>query len=99
MFFHDPASNSTLQEEIRSEEPNWSSLENEDIHLCKKIALGNETINRPDPTIDHPESGTRKCSLPNNDQSPKNEAVFDSSHTPTDNSEQQDKDSPSHSTV
>ncbi|CAL2255571.1 unnamed protein product [Prunus armeniaca] len=99
MFFHDLASNSTLQEDIRSEEPNWSSLENEDIHLCKKIALGHERIDCPDPTINCPESGTRECSLPNNDQSPNPcEAIFDSSHTPTDNSEQQDKYSPSHST-
>ncbi|CAL9022112.1 unnamed protein product, partial [Prunus brigantina] len=67
----------------------------EDIHLCTKIALGQETI-----TIDHPESGMCECPLPNNDQSPTPcEAVFDSSHTPTDNSEQQDEDPPSHSTL
>ncbi|CAL8134140.1 unnamed protein product [Prunus armeniaca] len=90
MFFYDPASNSTLQGEIPSEELNWSSLENEDIHLCTKIALGQETI-----TIDHPESGTCECPLPNNDQSPTPcKAVFDSSHTLTDNSEQQDEDPP-----
>ncbi|CAL9016092.1 unnamed protein product, partial [Prunus brigantina] len=29
LFFHDPSSNSTLQGEIRSEEQNWSNLENE----------------------------------------------------------------------
>ncbi|CAL8150806.1 unnamed protein product [Prunus armeniaca] len=76
--------------EIPSEELNWSSLKNEDSHLCKKIALAQETI-----TIDRPESGTCECSLPNNDRSPNPcEAVCDSSHTPTDNSEQQDKDPP-----
>ena len=90
MFFYDPASNSTLQGEIPSEELNWSSLEREDIHLCTKIALGQETI-----TIDHPESGTCECSLPNNDRSPNPcEDVFNSSHTLTDNSEQQDEDPP-----
>ncbi|BBG94371.1 ABC-2 type transporter family protein [Prunus dulcis] len=90
MFFYDPASNSTLQGEIPSEELNWSSLEHEDIHLCTKIALGQETI-----TIDRPESGTCECSLPNNDRSPNPcEDVFDSSHTLTDNSEQQDEDPP-----
>ncbi|BBH06529.1 ABC-2 type transporter family protein [Prunus dulcis] len=76
--------------EIPSEELNWSSLEHEDIHLCTKIALGQETI-----TIDRPESGTCECSLPNNDRSPNPcEDVFDSSHTLTDNSEQQDEDPP-----
>ncbi|BBH02937.1 hypothetical protein Prudu_013658 [Prunus dulcis] len=90
MFFYDPASNSTLQGEILSEELNRSNLENEDVHLCTKIALGQETI-----TIDHPESGTCQCSLPNNDRSPNPcESVFDSSHTPADNSEQQDEDPP-----
>ncbi|CAL8083793.1 unnamed protein product [Prunus armeniaca] len=34
LFFHDPSSNSTLQGEIRSEEQNWSNLENEEILLC-----------------------------------------------------------------
>ncbi|BBH05273.1 ABC-2 type transporter family protein [Prunus dulcis] len=64
-------------------------LGNEDIHLCTKIALGQETI-----TIDRPESGTCECSLPNNDRSPNPcEDVFDSSHTLTDNSEQ-DEDPP-----
>ncbi|CAL8151472.1 unnamed protein product [Prunus armeniaca] len=33
LFFHDPSSNSTLQEEIRNEEQNWSNLENEEILL------------------------------------------------------------------
>ncbi|CAL2264875.1 unnamed protein product [Prunus armeniaca] len=33
LFFHDPSSNSTLQGEIRSEEQNWSKLENEEILL------------------------------------------------------------------
>ncbi|CAL2260607.1 unnamed protein product [Prunus armeniaca] len=90
MFFYNPTSNSTLQGEIRSEELNWSSMENEDIHLCTKITLGQETI-----TIDCPESGTCECSLPNNDRSPNPcEAIFDSSHIPIDNLEQQDKDPP-----
>ncbi|CAL2259462.1 unnamed protein product [Prunus armeniaca] len=53
-----------------------------------KIALSQETI-----TINDPESSTCECSLPNNDRSPNPyEAVFDSSHTPIDNSEQQDED-------
>ncbi|CAL9006051.1 unnamed protein product [Prunus brigantina] len=65
MLFYDPTSNSTLQEEIHSEELNWSSLENEDIHLCTKIALSQETI-----TIDRPKSSTCECFLPNNDRSP-----------------------------
>ena len=100
MFFHDPASNSTLQGEIQSEKPNWSTLENEDIHLCTKIALGQETIDHPDPTIDCAESGMQEWSLPNNDRLPNPcEEVFDLSHTPTDNSEQQDEEPPSHSTV
>ncbi|KAI5352266.1 hypothetical protein L3X38_005157 [Prunus dulcis] len=33
LFFHDPSSNSTLQGEIRSEEQNWSNLENKEILL------------------------------------------------------------------
>ncbi|CAL8157664.1 unnamed protein product [Prunus armeniaca] len=95
MFFYDPTSNSTIQGEIRSEELNWSSMENEDIHLCMKITLGQETI-----TIDCPESSTCECSLPTNDRSPNPcEAIFDSSHIPIDNSEKQDKDPPSHSIV
>ncbi|KAI5312061.1 hypothetical protein L3X38_041234 [Prunus dulcis] len=44
LFFYDPSSNSTLQGEIRSEEQNWSNLENKEILLCAKL-------------IDHPESG------------------------------------------
>ncbi|CAL2225265.1 unnamed protein product [Prunus armeniaca] len=43
MFFHDPASNSTLHREIQSEKQNWSNLENEEIHLCTEA-------------IDHPAS-------------------------------------------
>ncbi|CAL2230858.1 unnamed protein product [Prunus armeniaca] len=63
MFIHDPSSNSTLQGEIRSEEQNWSNLENEEIHLCI------ETIDCLNPTIDHPESGAQDRSLLKSDQS------------------------------
>ena len=37
LFFHDPSSNSTLQGEIRSEEQNWSNLENKEIPLCTEM--------------------------------------------------------------
>ncbi|CAL2276208.1 unnamed protein product [Prunus armeniaca] len=57
LFFHDPSSNSTLQGEIRSEEQNWSNLENEEILLCIEM-------------IDHPESGAQDYSMPKSDQSP-----------------------------
>ncbi|CAL2227071.1 unnamed protein product [Prunus armeniaca] len=97
LFFHDSSSNSTLQGEIRSEEQNWSNLENEEILLCTEI-------------IDHPESGAQDYSIPNSDQSPIHsdqlldppdpyEDISDPSLTPTDNTEQQDEDSPSNSTV
>ncbi|CAL9008167.1 unnamed protein product, partial [Prunus brigantina] len=59
LFFHDPSSNSTLQGEIRSEEQNWSNLENEEILIY----------------------------------------ISDPSLTPTDNTEQQDEDPLSNSTV
>ncbi|KAI5350200.1 hypothetical protein L3X38_003091 [Prunus dulcis] len=57
LFFHDPSSNSTLQGEIRSEEQNWSNLENKEILLCTEM-------------IDHSESRARDYSLSNSDQSP-----------------------------
>ncbi|BBH05733.1 P-loop containing nucleoside triphosphate hydrolases superfamily protein [Prunus dulcis] len=57
LFFHDPSSNSMLQGEIRSEEQNWSNLENEEIPLCTEmidrpslehqITLYRKAINRP----------------------------------------------------
>ncbi|CAL2264786.1 unnamed protein product [Prunus armeniaca] len=92
LFFHDPSSNSTLQGEIRSEEQNWSNLENEEILLCTKM-------------IDHPESGAQDYSMPKSDQSPIHsdqlpdspdpyEDISDTSLTPTDNIEQQDEDPP-----
>ncbi|CAL8092463.1 unnamed protein product [Prunus armeniaca] len=92
LFFHDPSSNSTLQGEIRSEEQNWSNLENEEILLCTEM-------------IDHPESGAQDYSMPKSDQSPIHsdqlpdppdpyEDISDPSLTPTDNTEQQDEDPP-----
>ncbi|CAL9028855.1 unnamed protein product [Prunus brigantina] len=83
LFFHDPSSNSTLQGEIRSEEQNWSNLENEEILICTEM-------------IDRPESGARDYSLPTCDQSPIHndqlpdppdpcEDISDPSLTPTDN--------------
>ncbi|CAL9016053.1 unnamed protein product, partial [Prunus brigantina] len=97
LFFHDPSSNSTLQGEIRSEEQNWSNLENEEILICTEM-------------IDRPESGARDYSLPTCDQSPIHndqlpdpldpcEDISDPSLTPTDNTEQQDEDPISNSTV
>ncbi|CAL8152273.1 unnamed protein product [Prunus armeniaca] len=97
LFFHDPSSNSTLQGEIRSEEQNWSNLENEEILLCTEM-------------IDHPESGAQDYSMPKSDQSPIHsdqlpdppdpyEDISDPSLTPTDNTEQQDEDPPSNSIV
>ncbi|CAL8990028.1 unnamed protein product [Prunus brigantina] len=58
MFFHDPASNSTLHREIRSEKQNWSNLKNK------------ETIDCLNPMINSLESGARDCSLPKSNQSP-----------------------------
>ncbi|CAL2225420.1 unnamed protein product [Prunus armeniaca] len=60
--------------------------------------------------IDRPESGTQDYSMPKNDQSPIHsdqlpdppdpyEDISDTSLTPTDNTEQQDEDPPSNSTV
>ncbi|CAL2271767.1 unnamed protein product [Prunus armeniaca] len=60
--------------------------------------------------IDRPKSGARDYSLPTNNQSPIHsdqlpdppdpcEDIFDSSLTPTNNTEQQDKEPPSNSTV
>ncbi|CAL8149661.1 unnamed protein product [Prunus armeniaca] len=93
MFFHDPSSNYMFRREIRSEKQNWSNLEN------KEIFLYTETIDRPNPTIDHLESGARDCFLPKSDQSldPSNpsEDVYDPSPTPIDNTEQRDADPPS----
>ncbi|CAL8168114.1 unnamed protein product [Prunus armeniaca] len=97
LFFHDPSSNYTLQGEIRSEEQNWSNLENKEILLCTEM-------------IDHPESGAQDYSLPKSDQSPIHsdqlpdppdpyEDISYPSLTPTDNTKQQDKDPPSNSTV
>ncbi|CAL2271851.1 unnamed protein product [Prunus armeniaca] len=57
LFFHDPSSNSMLQGEIRSEEQNWSNLENKEILLCTEM-------------IDYPESGAQDYSLLKSDQSP-----------------------------
>ncbi|CAL9024714.1 unnamed protein product [Prunus brigantina] len=57
LFFHDPSSNSMLQGEIRSEEHNWSNLENEEILFCTEM-------------IDRPEFGARDYSLSKSDQSP-----------------------------
>ncbi|CAL2226490.1 unnamed protein product [Prunus armeniaca] len=90
LFFHDISSNFMLQGEIRSEEQNWSNLENEEIFLCTEM-------------IDYPESGARDYSLPKSDQSPIHsdqlpdppdpcEDISDTSLTPTDNIEQQDED-------
>ncbi|CAL2252914.1 unnamed protein product [Prunus armeniaca] len=69
-------------------------------HLLKTARpLLIETIDRPNPTIDHLESGARDCSLPKSDQSldPSNpsEDVYDPSPTPIDNTEQRDADPPS----
>ncbi|CAL9006226.1 unnamed protein product, partial [Prunus brigantina] len=97
LFFRDPSSNSTLQGEIRSEEQNWSNLENEEILICTEM-------------IDRPESGARDYSLPTCDQSPIHndqlpdppdpcEDISDPSLIPTDNTEQQDEDPLSNSTV
>ncbi|KAI5313775.1 hypothetical protein L3X38_042951 [Prunus dulcis] len=96
LFFHDPSSNSTLQGEIRSEEQNWSNLENKEILFCTEM-------------IDHSKSGARDYSLSKSDQSPIHsdqlpdppdpcEDISDPSLTPTDNTEQQDEDLPSNST-
>ncbi|CAL8091653.1 unnamed protein product [Prunus armeniaca] len=93
MFIHDPSSNSTLQGEIRSEEKNWSNLENEEIHLCI------ETIDCPNPTIDRPESGARDRFLLKSDQSPIHSDPPDSpdpcedvSNSSPDNTEQRGED-------
>ncbi|CAL2259667.1 unnamed protein product [Prunus armeniaca] len=92
LFFHDPSSNSTLHGEIRSEEQNWSNLENEEILLCTEM-------------IDHPEFGAQDYSLPKSNQSPIHcdqlpdppdpyEDISYLSLTPTNNIEQQDEDPP-----
>lgn len=97
LFFRDLSSNSTIQGEIRSEVHNWSNLENEEILLCTEM-------------IDRPEFGALDYSLPKSDQSPIHsdqlpdppdpcKDVSDPSPTPTDNTEQQDEDPPSNSTV
>ncbi|CAL9025927.1 unnamed protein product [Prunus brigantina] len=76
---------------------NWSNLENEEILICTEM-------------IDRPESGARDYSLPTCDQLPiHNDQLSDlpdpcedisySSLTPTDNTEQQNEDPLSNSTV
>ncbi|CAL8109308.1 unnamed protein product [Prunus armeniaca] len=86
-----------LHGEIRSEEQNWSNLENEEIILYTKM-------------IDSPESGTQDYSLPKSNQLPIHsdqslnppdlcKDVSDLSPTPTNNTEQQDEDPHSNSTV